>query len=518
LSRASTFVGASPPLAFSLIRVSVTVRRLAGVLGDTRVQLPIGLLALAVLTFVGVLRVPVFVDEADNVLSACLLSRGELVYRDYFSHHFPLPYYVLAAFGESAACSVLAGRVVGVLTLTLAAGVFAWTARNAWAPLALLVMALAAPAYYLQLYLAETFISAGLILALALLTDRGRRLRGPVGFGLRLVALTVLSASSPLGLMMAGLLMPVIVLGSGRPYTTTVAACAGALLVWPAALAIQGLLPAFVEQAILFNTQVYSKYLDVQLTNPLALLWETLTFFRHRFSFVTDWVIGQEAKATVASFAAGFELLLLVLLGVLMAVRRDEKVFRLGVVLLVPLAVARDGFHLGPFVALACFGCVQLAPSIVARRGRVQLLVGLIAVAALRIYFFALPVEPAEGNELARSLEPDVQVRKSSAPGDAILYLPIAPQGYLADDRRPGSFYTSFLPWMAEQPGGEDRIIADIEQNRVATIVLDQETLIWDSYRLSTYAPRLYSYIMTAYRPYDGNDRRKARVFVRVAP
>jgi hypothetical protein len=96
--------------------------------------------------------------------------------------------------------------------------------------------------------------------------------------------------------------------------------------------------------------------------------------------------------------------------------------------------------------------------------------------------------------------------------------LPIAPQGYLADDRRPGSFYTSFLPWMAEQPGAEDRIIADIEQNRVATIVLDQEALVWDSYRLSAYAPRLYSHIMSAYRPYDGSDRRKARVFVRAAP
>jgi hypothetical protein len=512
--RTPTFAEAAAPLPFSLPDLGVRIR----VLADTRVQISTGLLVLAFFTFLGIARSPVFVDEADNVMGACLMGRGALIYRDFFSHHFPAPYYALAALGEAGACSVLAGRLLGVVGLMVAGAAFALAARNALAPLALVVMGLVAPLYYLQLYLAETFITIGLIVALVMLTERGRRLRGPTGFLLRMAGLTVLSSSSPLGLMMALLLTPLVILGAGRPYTAPVLACAAGLLGWPLALALQGTLPAFVDQALRFNTEIYSRYLDVQLTNPLALVWETISFVRHRFSFVMDWLIGQETKATAANFAVGFELLLALLLGGLLIARRGEGLFRLGVALVVPLALSRDGFHLSPFIGLACFGCVQLVPRAAWRNGRMQLVGVALALIALRIYFFFLPVHPGAADELAESLRPEAPVQRASAPGEPILYLPIAPHGYLADDRRPGSFYTSFLPWYADVPGAEDRLIADIEQNRVKVIALDQEALIWDKYRLSEYAPRLYAHIMSAYKPLDGGDRKRARLFVRAAP
>ena len=514
MRQSPTLVDARRPLPFSLPRLGIALRRLA----EPRAQLATGLLALALFTFVGVVREPVFVDEADNVMGACLMSRGGLVYRDFFSHHFPAPYYALASLGESGACSVLAGRVLGVVGLVVASALFAIVARNALAPLALVVMGLVAPLYYLQLYLAETFIAIGLIVTLATLTEAGGRRRGRIGQGFRLLGLTILASSSPLGLMMALVLTPLVVLGAGRPYTPTIATCAAALLGWPAVLAVQGTLPAFVDQAIRFNTQVYARYLTVELTNPLALLWQTLAFVRHRFSFAMDWLIGQETKATAANFAVGFELLLVVLFGALLIGRRDERLFRLGVLLLVPLAVSRDGFHLAPFVALACFGCVHLLPPILWRSGRLQILAVVLGLVALRIYLFFLPMHPSEADELAESLRPEVQVQRASSPSEPVLYLPIAPQGYLADDRRPGSFYTSFLPWQADVPGAEDRLIADIEQNRVKVIVLDQEALIWDAYRLSEYAPRLHAHIMATYRPLDGGDRKRARLFVRAVP
>jgi hypothetical protein len=99
-----------------------------------------------------------------------------------------------------------------------------------------------------------------------------------------------------------------------------------------------------------------------------------------------------------------------------------------------------------------------------------------------------------------------------------VLYLPIAPHGYLADARRPGSVYTYFLPWVADVPGAQERLISDIEAQQVAVIVLDQQTAIWDQYRFSSYAPAVYAHILSHYRPVDSNDRRKARIFVRAAP
>jgi hypothetical protein len=469
------------------------------------------------LAFIGVLQAPVFVDEADNVMGACLISRGEVLYRDFFSHHFPLPYYALGVLGGPAACSVLAGRVLGIVGLTAAAALFAWTARNPFAPLGLVLLGLTAPLYYLQLYLAETYQAVGLIAVLGLLTDQGRRMRGPLAHALRFIALAILASSSPLGLMMAALLLPLVVLGSGRPYTPSIAAGAAALLVWPAVLAVQGTLPAFVQQGILFNTQVYGSYLPVQLTNPLALLWETLTFFRHRFSFVMDWLIGQDTKATAESFASIFELLLATVFVALVLVRRQETLFRLGALLMLPLAVARDGFHLSPFVVVAAFGCAQLLPPLALRSGRFQLVALAIGLVALRIYFFFLPLEPGQPSELAESMRPEAQVARHTDPDDTVLYLPIAPQAYLADDRRPGSFYTSFLPWVADVPGAEDRLISDVERNKVKLIVLDQDAQVWDQYRLDQYAPRLVAYIRANYQPLDSGDRRHARFFLRPA-
>jgi hypothetical protein len=187
-------------------------------------------------------------------------------------------------------------------------------------------------------------------------------------------------------------------------------------------------------------------------------------------------------------------------------------------VLLVPLAVSRDGFHLAPFVALACFGSVYLLAPMLRQSGRLQVLLALVTLVAVRLYFFALPLQLGGESELAASLRPETQVTRASAPTDPILYLPIAPQGYLADERQPGSFYTHFLPWTAAIPGAEERVIADIERNRVMVIVLDQEARIWDRYRFGEYAPRLHAHILASYRPLDHRDSKRARLFVRSAP
>jgi len=482
------------------------------------VQQTVGLFLLASLAFAGVAHVPVFVDEANNVLGACLLARGSVIYRDFFFHHFPLSYYLLAALGPNGACSVIAGRYLGMAALILAVAAFTAITRNRLAPLALLVMVLSGPAYDAQLYLAEVMVSVGLILNLALLSDHGHHLCRRVGSGLRLTALVILTSSSPIGLMMAGVLGPLMLVRAGGQRLRVIASGIIALLVWPAVLLAQGALPAFIDEALLFNTQVYSKYLDVQLTSPSALLWQSLSFVRHRFSFVVDWMAGQETKATAASYAAGLELVLVVFLATLIVMNRREVLFRLSLCLLFPLTVARDGFHLAPFITLASLGCAQLMGGIVGRSRLVQAAAIMVAVLALRIYFLFLPTDLGAPDELAESLKPDSRVMQYARETDTILYLPMSPDGYLAADRRPGSFYSFFLPWEADVPGAEDRVIADIERNHIAVIVMDQETAVWGKYRLHDYAPRLSAHILTTYRPVDSGDPHQARIFVRGVP
>jgi hypothetical protein len=475
----------------------------------------VGLLVASSLAFAGVARVPVFVDEANNVLGACLIARGALPYRDVFFHHFPLPYYLLASLGEHGACSVIAARYLGLASLMVAVAGFAWLTRHPLAPLALLVMVLSGPAYYLQRYLAETVLSAGLILTLALLTERGRRLDGAAGYGARFVALLVLTSSSQIGLMMACVLWPLMLAGSAGRRRSVLVSGTAAVLTWPAFFAAHGALGAFVDQAFLFNTRYYAPYLDVRLTDPVALLWQTLAFGRHRFSFAVDWVAGQDVKATVETFAVGFELALVVLLGALVVMSRRDVLFRLAVCLLVPLAVARDGFHLSPFIVLSAVACAQLIGGVIGRSRLVQAAAVVVAILALRIYFLFLPTELDAPDELAASLRQDELILAHAGPNDSVLFLPMAPDGYLSHDRAPGSFYSFFLPWQADVPGAEERLIADIERNPVAVIVLDQETEVWGTYRFDEYAPRVYAHIRETYRPLDSRNRDQARIFVR---
>lgn len=508
-------------LAFGIVAWRPWRRALLGWLAVTvsspPVQQSAGLLVLAVLAAMGVSHVPVFVDEADNVLGACLLAHGSVVYRDFFSHHFPMPYYLLASLGDPAACSVLAARHLGTIAVTLAALTFALVTRNRLAPAALLVMTLAGPSYYAQMYLAETVLSVGLIMSLALLTERAQSLPGPIAFALRLIALLMLASSSQIGLMAAGIIGLIMLLQARGQRRAVLVAGGAALAVWPIFFALHGAFRAFVDQAFLFNTEIYGKYLDVSLLDPVALLWQMLSFGRHRFSFVVDWLAGQDADANVATFAVGFELALLMLLLGLAAVRRGEVFFRLALVALLPICVARDGFHLAPFVTLASFGAAQLLPGLLSRSRLAQAGAAVTVVLALRLYFFALPTDLAATDELAKSLKPDAAVLKHARPGSPILYLPLSPHGYLAANRPPGSFYSFFLPWEAELAGAEDRVIEDIEARQVPVIVLDQETPVWDKYKFKDYAPKLYAYIMRTYRPEDDADARKARLFVRAA-
>jgi hypothetical protein len=473
---------------------------------------------LSALAFAGVARVPVFVDEANNVLGACLIGRGSVPYRDFFFHHFPLPYYLLASLGEQGACSVIAARYLGLAALTLAVGAFAWVTRRPLLPLALLVMMLSGPAYYLQRYLAESVLAVGLILTLALLTDRGSQLRGLSGHGLRFVALLTLTSSSQIGLMMAVVLGPLLLIRTAGQRIAVLVTGVLALAVWPAYFAVRGAFWPYVDQAFLFNTRYYGPYLDVQLTSPLALLWQALGFVRHRFSFVVDWAAGQDVKAEAATFASAFELSLMVLLAILLVKHRRDVWFRAGVCLLFPIAVARDGFHLSPFIALASVSCAYLLGDTIRRSRLVQAVAVTVAILALRIYFLFLPTELDAPDELAASLQPDALVVANAGPDDTVLFLPMSPDGYVSNDRRPGSFYSFFLPWQADVPGAEDRLIADVEQNRVAVIVVDQESEVWDRYHFGDYAPRVLEHIKQAYRPLDSRDKDRARIFVRQAP
>ena len=83
-----------------------------------------GLLLLAISFLIALTKVYYgrFVDEGDNLSVGWLLSHGSILYRDVFSHHFPLPYYWVAAVVRIFGNSFVAARISVML---LQVGLFA---------------------------------------------------------------------------------------------------------------------------------------------------------------------------------------------------------------------------------------------------------------------------------------------------------------------------------------------------------------------------------------------------------
>jgi hypothetical protein len=466
----------------------------------------------------GVIRMPTFVDEADNVLGGCLIARGAVIYSDFFSHHFPLPYYLTSLFSHLSSCSVLSSRIVVIALLAVASVTFYAISRAPSMLLAPVLVGMAAPAYYGHLYLAEGFISLGLLIILPLSLDRAADLHPQPYLLLLYIGFFVLLSSSPVGLMLALICIGVLLVRPPHPRGRLFATFALAGLTWLFILLLDGNLRAFVDQAIMFNLNIYSKFLSVNIINPIAIAWETLSFFRHRFSFMMDLFVSREVETNAATFTAMFEFSLMAMLLFTMLRSTGETTFKILSCLLMPITIIRgDGFHLSPFIVLATYVVSHLTTVSTHRRlARASMI--LLAALALRIYFLFLPVQLDADAGLAKSLAPDPAILAAAAEDDAVLFFPASIDGYLAHGRMPAGFFYFFLPWQAEIPGAQETIIDDIEANRVAVVFIDQEAAVWGRYRFRDYAPRVYAHVTANFRPVDSSDRRRAKIFVRDPP
>ncbi|HEV7663020.1 MAG TPA: hypothetical protein VGQ62_05750, partial [Chloroflexota bacterium] len=73
---------------------------------------------------------PRYVDEADNLLGGELIAHGYRLYGDFFSHHMPLPYYVMAAANLVGANSLTAYRLFFSILITAVFGMAMFSFRK----------------------------------------------------------------------------------------------------------------------------------------------------------------------------------------------------------------------------------------------------------------------------------------------------------------------------------------------------------------------------------------------------
>lgn len=133
---------------------------------------------------------------------------------------------------------------------------------------------------------------------------------------------------------------------------------------------------------------------------------------------------------------------------------------------------------------------------------------------SLRLYILNLPIDLRFYPNPFKLASLNV-IERYTEYNDKVLFYPLDPAAYLISDRSPGSLYYFFLPWQSILPDAEDRVIADIEKNKVKMVVIEPKAIIWDRYEVSTYSGKIYKYVVSNFQPLEVTDSSKAKVFLR---
>lgn len=214
-----------------------------------------------------------FSDEGDNLVTGLMLSRGYTLYRDMFSHHFPFAYY------WSALVTNLVGISIGwarISVLLFQIGLFAWamylTRYYLIIGLFSVIWSIVGPLYLNNFMLYSVFSGAALtVIFIVGVSILNRHLVAGIKDLATLGILSVVAIlADPLSVYAVGCLLVFLALSSARiKGSLIVAAFVGVGLgLYAGYLVLSGSINEFYQQAILFNTNVYGKYVSVE---PLRL-------------------------------------------------------------------------------------------------------------------------------------------------------------------------------------------------------------------------------------------------------
>lgn len=462
-----------------------------------------------------------FGDEADNLVVGALIVRGYALYGDVFSHHFPFPYYwvalVIGLLGKSiviARLSLLAFQT-GALALGmrlsgdhLMVGVFAilWSIMrsfyrgnmilyNAFAGTALVVIAIIVLAILQQRVTPnwKHWLTIGIFCTIAFLSD-------PLSVYAVAIALALLFTKRPAWGMSAGLVF------------------IGSLSLYAGYLLVTGHAHAFWESAVLFNSQIYARYLNA---GPLRLdelfsvvirgleiadpVWLDTNPFRPITGIYTDldrW------------FFTGFLYRFSIIAAVLFLALRKQ--YRATIFLYLFAAstviINKWGFRGQPFVMIALTAVSALIThewwrDTSSRHMRtVQITTGAMVLVATGWLSLRLTTDiynnlaSYNDAQFATFEQESAYIRKLSCdqPDVLLAHYPFGSYYYWFTDMKPVSKYVFMWPWVAEV--GLDAVIHELDQKQALAIVVRQEGVVWGLYDTKEFLRPLDEYLAANYQ------------------
>lgn len=215
----------------------------------------------------------VFVDEADNLATGALLTRGYLLYRDVFSHHFPFAYYWSTAVQEFFGQSIFAIRL-SVILFQISAFIFAMRTTGYVLSLGLASLIWNIIGYMqlgnLLLYNVFSGVSCMVIFALVLAIITQKRLinwRISLAIGI-FSAIAILSDPLTIYPLSVAFITLTFSQGNSRHVGLAIGVVVIVVAIYAVYLLITDTYTNFWDNTIIFNMQVYGKYIR---TDPMRL-------------------------------------------------------------------------------------------------------------------------------------------------------------------------------------------------------------------------------------------------------
>jgi len=500
-----------------------------------------------------------FVDERDNFSVGWFISRGQVLYRDIFSHHMPFPYYysaLLIKLGFEGFIGLRVGFFLTLLSFWLLL-ILAFGEKIGYRIISAIIFLFAAahPLFWGNVFLADNFFGWA-ILVIFLYFFANPQLDFTSRDQAMIALMTFISVMSSLvSIYPIALLGLYYMLKKGQVMLRSRNACASrkpllaearfALLVMaPFALAmaflwVTGSIREFFEQAYLFNTVHYSNFYSFELGGRLgALNWFSFIFYlKHLFGYATDleWLVNPASFFwswhSRPLFFRGF--LALSNVAILFVFwRKKSPFFAVFYFLFTGLLQIRGdaNIHANGYFLVSFFSVAYLMSEVYEyirrnsgrswKKAEILPTLYIFAYSGLAILFLAmvLLVHFSNGsgnmlNEAEPSPYPSI-VRAITAPDEPIWVMPIDPVVYLSSERMSASKYTFYLPWLAESDEINEAILRDLQLKKPPVIIFNERESIWGKYPVTEYGKPVVGYIKANYYQVDADDPIFTRVWL----
>lgn len=455
-------------------------------------------------------------DEADNLVVGSLLLRGYTLFRDIFSHHFPFPYYWVAIIVGLFGKSIFVARLsILVFQTTIFAFGMRLSGDYLLLGIAAVIWSIVRSFYSGNMVLYSSFAGAAvLIIFITIVVILQQRVVPSWKHWLLIGLFSIISIlSDPLSVYAVGVAL--VFLFTKRPiWGVYVSLVIGAgLLMYAGYLYFTGSIQAFWSDAILFNTQIYAKYI---YTNPLRFgdllstiikglgitdaVWLNLDPLKH--------IIPQYTELDHWFFTGFLYRFSVIATTVFLALRKQYRTAAFTYLFTASaLIIEKWGFRAQPFILVSILAISALITNEWWRDtgNRVlkttQIIIGVMVLVmtiwlSARLSVNIYKLRNTYGDMQLADYKRDafyIEGLTCNQPNVLLGYYPDGNYWYWFTGMKPVSKYVYLWPWVAEV--GLNDVIHELSQNKVLAIVVRQDFVIWGAYDSKEYLHPLDEYL-----------------------